>query len=190
MDFEDFPRTLLRGFSQVFLQKNQLTGLLFLAGIFFNSPLMGFGALLGCLSGTLTAVLFGFKKEDIRNGLYGFNGVLVGIALLFLFQINAATVILIVAGSAFSSLIMKFMHENKLFPFTFPFVLSTWILISAITFFGISGNNPPVVQPEFFSIVSSVGNGFGQVMFQGNLITGIIFSSALQLAPESIQHIL
>lgn len=60
--------TLLRGVGQVMLQNNALTGLLFLIGIFYNSWIMGLGAMLGVLVSTLVAEI---KKEhvDIFNKL-------------------------------------------------------------------------------------------------------------------------
>ncbi|MFA6098718.1 MAG: urea transporter, partial [Patescibacteria group bacterium] len=42
-----FIKILLRGVSQVMLQNNAFTGALFLFGIFYNSWIMGLGAILG-----------------------------------------------------------------------------------------------------------------------------------------------
>ena len=86
MKFFDFIKIILRGISQVFLQNNIFTGLLFLIGILYNSRLMALGALLGVIISTITAILLNYNKKDINNGLYGFNGTLVGIALLFFFK--------------------------------------------------------------------------------------------------------
>lgn len=71
-----FIEANLSGVGQIMLQNNWLTGLLFLVGIFWNSYLMGWGALLGLVSATLSARLLNYKDEDISNGLYGFNGAL------------------------------------------------------------------------------------------------------------------
>jgi urea transporter len=53
----DFLKIISRGISQVMLQNNIITGLLFLIGIFYNSWLMGIGALIGVLISTLTAFI-------------------------------------------------------------------------------------------------------------------------------------
>lgn len=74
-------KIILKGISQVMLQNNAMTGLLFLAGIFYHSWLAGLGALIGVLTSTITAFVLNYKKVDIYHGLYGFNGTLVGIAL-------------------------------------------------------------------------------------------------------------
>ena len=79
----DYIKTILRGVGQVMLQNNALTGLLFLAGIFYNSWLMGLGAIAGNFISTISAKFLKYSEEDIKNGLYGFNGTLVGIAIWF-----------------------------------------------------------------------------------------------------------
>ena len=86
--------TLGRGVGQVMFQNNALSGLLMLAGILLNSWQMALLAIAGNVVSTLTACLSGYSREDIRNGLYGFNGTLVGIAIgVFMpvsFQLAAA----------------------------------------------------------------------------------------------------
>ncbi|NCA77090.1 MAG: hypothetical protein EOM90_12225 [Alphaproteobacteria bacterium] len=78
----DYITTILRGVGQVMFQNNALTGILFLAGIFYNSWLMGLGAIAGNIASTITAKVLKYSDEDIKNGLYGFNGTLVGIITL------------------------------------------------------------------------------------------------------------
>ena len=85
-----FPRLLLafldsvlRGIGQVMLQNNSYAGLLFLIGIFYNSVLFGFAVLVGAAASTATAVLLGVARCSVRTGLFGFNGALVAIALLY-----------------------------------------------------------------------------------------------------------
>ena len=67
-----------RGIGQVMFQNNALSGLLMLIGIFLNSWQMGLLAVSGNIISTLTARISGYDCDDIKNGLYGFNGTLVG----------------------------------------------------------------------------------------------------------------
>lgn len=174
-----FSRIFLRGVSQVMLQNNALTGLLFLLGILYNSWLMCIGAISGCIISTLTAFVLGYKTKDIKDGLYGFNGTLVGIALFFFFKFSALLVIFLFAGSVLSSIIMNIMHRKRLFPYTFPFVLSTWLII-LVNFLGIlQQNNNVLSESANLDLISSLSMGFGQVMFQASIITGIIFLLAI-----------
>ena len=67
MNSIDFLKILLRGISQVMLQNNAFSGLLFLAGIFYSSWLMGLGALIGVFTSTITAFILGYIVTDISN---------------------------------------------------------------------------------------------------------------------------
>ena len=76
---------LLRGAGQVMFQNNAWTGLFFLAGIFYGAvsggtPLVAWGALLGLVVSTMTGYLLGLPETDGNQGLWGFNGILVGCA--------------------------------------------------------------------------------------------------------------
>jgi len=84
MKATDLFNILLKGYSQVMLQNNSITGLLFLAGIFYNSWILGLGAVIGVIAGTVTAFIMKYDKNDIDAGRYGFNAVLVGIALVWI----------------------------------------------------------------------------------------------------------
>ncbi len=172
----DFLKILLRGIGQVMLQDNTITGLLFLIGIFYNSWVMGLGALIGVFTSTITAFILNYKKKDIYDGLYGYNGTLVGVALLFFFEVNILLICLVILGSFLSSIIMNFMHERKLAPYTFPFVLSTWLSIILIKLLDLIPQQPlEVIETTSINLISSVSMGVGQVMFQASIATGIIF---------------
>ena len=82
---------IARGIGQVMFQNNALSGLLMLAGIACNSWILALLALAGNIVSTLTACLCKYSREDIRNGLYGFNGTLVGIAIGVFMEINISS---------------------------------------------------------------------------------------------------
>ena len=69
-----FLLILGRGVGQVMFQNNALSGALMLVGILLNSWQMALLAVAGNIVGTLAAYLSGYSREDIENGLYGFNG--------------------------------------------------------------------------------------------------------------------
>ena len=72
------------------------------------------------------------------------------------------------------------MHKRNLYPYTFPFVLSTWICIIIIKFFNlIPLKSQELIEAIKLNLFSSLSMGFGQVMFQENIITGIIFLVAI-----------
>jgi len=172
-----FIEILLKGIGQVMFQNNTLTGFLFLIGIFYNSWILGIGTILGVISSTVTAILLKYDSKDVQNGIYGFNGTLVGIALFYFFQINVILIVCLILGSSISSYIMNFLHKRKISPFTFPFVLTTWflIVIILITKFTLKQPDNTLINVNNFNFLSSTSIGFGQVMFQNNVITGILF---------------
>ncbi len=77
-----------RGIGQVMFQNNAFSGLLMLIGIACNSWVLAILALAGNIAGLLTAILAKYPQKDIRDGLYGFNGTLVGIAVGVFLEIN------------------------------------------------------------------------------------------------------
>src|SRR3974377_1790691 len=101
----EWAKIFLRGIAQVFFQENALTGLLFLIGIAAASPLMGIGALVGTVLSTVTAKLLKYDEGQIRAGIYGFNGTLVGIAVLFYLEPGIAAILLLVGGWAASTVV-------------------------------------------------------------------------------------
>ena len=100
--------TLGRGVGQVMFQNNALSGVLMLAGILLNSWQMALLAIVGNVVSTLTACLSGYSREDIRNGLYGFNGTLVGIAIGVFMPVSVASFSLLVAGACLSGIYRSF----------------------------------------------------------------------------------
>ena len=120
-----------RGVGQVMFQNNAVSGLLMLVGIACNSWLLALFALLGNFVGTLTAFFSGYSKEDIEDGLYGFNGTLVGIAVGIFMATGIASLPLLVAGSVLSTWIARVFGYQKLLPgFTAPFILTVWLLLA------------------------------------------------------------
>ena len=126
------------------------------------------------MTGTFTALLFKYKRDDINQGLYGYNGALVGLATVYFFGFNMPSVIALFFGAVLSSIIMNCMTAWKLPPFTAPFIISTWIVMAIILTLHIiplqaaqlpNAGNLEIIPHE---------QGIGQVMFQENIFTGII----------------
>lgn len=199
--------TLLRGCGQVMFQNNPLTGLLILVGIFVNSALFGLAGVIGLIVSTLTALILGADRTMIRAGLFGYNGILTGIGLAFFVQWNATLIVYIIIASVLSTIVMmalsNLMVGRDMPALTAPFVVTTWLFLFAV--FQFSHLKPTVaIQPALLNPQSAVqtalrplpatlsGAGFtfpnfleaffrgiGEVFFQDNLITGIIFLIAI-----------
>ena len=168
-----------RGIGQVMFQNNALSGLLMLIGIFLGSWQMGILAVCGNIVSTLTAYFSGYERNDIREGLYGFNGTLVGIAYGVFMILSVESLILLIITSAFSTWIAYlFSRQHLLYGFTAPFILAVWGMLGVCTWF----------IPDLLLVSDTITNttqnidyfqalclGIGQVMFQGNTILAGLF---------------
>lgn len=171
---------ILKGLGQIMLQENPVTGFLFLVGIFYGSLTMGVAALLATISGIVTAFLLKYDKAEINKGLYGFSAALVGVAImLFLRPVFISWIILII-GSALATVIQHFFMKRKIPVFTLPFVLITWLILFFTNnyFTGLlsEGSITTASSINYFTVGFS---GFGQVIFQDNLISGVLFFTAV-----------
>src|SRR5436190_21388459 len=116
----------LKGVGQIMLQNNQWTGILFLAGIFYDSIVMGLAAILAVVVGTVTAKVLKYDQDEINMGLYGFSATLVGVALMFHFQETSISAPIVwgtvVVGAALATIIQHFFISRKIPAFTLPFI--------------------------------------------------------------------
>ena len=168
-----------RGIGQVMFQNNALSGLLMLIGIFLNSWQMGISAVSGNIISTLTAHFSGYGRDDIKNGQYGFNGTLVGIATGIFIELSLASLLLMAVASCISTWIVRlFSFQRSLPGFTAPFILSVWILLEFCTWIVpdmLLVSDTVTDTTQGIDYFQALGFGIGQVMFQGNIWTGLLF---------------
>ena len=127
------------------------------------------------MTGTVTALILKYKRGDINHGLYGYNGALVGLATVYFFGFSMPSVIALFFGAILSSIIMNFMTKWKVPPFTAPFIISTWIVMTIIlTLHIIPLQAAQLPDASNLEIILAMSRGIGQVMFQENIFTGII----------------
>lgn len=120
----------LKGFSQVLLVENKISGCLILLGISLHSPLLGFMAFCSAVVGNVTAKYCGGDEVLIRQGIYSFNSILAGVAVMLFLHDTIRWSIALVAAAAAAILLSSL---GKMFAkwdiplLTFPFVIVTWI---------------------------------------------------------------
>lgn len=195
-DFIGFLDSILKGIGQVFLQHNSYAGLLFLIGIFYNSILFGVAVLVGTIVSTMTAISFGANKNQVKAGLFGFNGALVGIALLYFLQPESLTWAYVIFASACSTVVMasaiRLLDIWKMPTLTSPFVLTTLCFLLACARLGRLHSTqilPTAGLPmaitvvdgmvTFSTILEGLFKGVAQVFFQENAVTGGLFTLGL-----------
>lgn len=173
----------LRSVGQVFFQESALAGLVMLIGIGLNSlEMLGL-----CVVATVAAVAFAhlmkYPPAHVSQGLYGFNGALVGLAVGLYFEVSLVSILLMLIGVLISTLLTHlFMTRGGGRGYTFPFVLTVWGLLLIARACGVS---PPISSEDVYvsedlDLLPSLSFSFGQVMFQGKVwLTGILFFIAL-----------
>lgn len=170
---------LARGIGQVMFQDHALSGLLMLTGIAVHSWQMALLAIGGNFISTLTAYLSGYDRDDIRHGLYGFNGTLVGIAAGVFLQLSPTTLLLAALAACVSTWITRlFNAQHRLSGFTAPFILATWMLLGICTYGlpeTLTTSDTTSGIPVDTNYFQAFCLGIGQVMFQDHLLSGVLF---------------
>ena len=197
----EFIRSLLRGAGQVMFQNSAWTGLLFLCGIFWGAYAQGtgivaWGALLGLTLSTLAGRLLGLPAEVGRQGLWGFNGILVGCAFPT-FMGNTVWMWLALMLCAALTTWVRTGFNNVMAPWktnslTFPFVFCTWMFLLAARAMhgmppahmsepGLPGAFASAAHPDLGLLAEGWLKGIAQVFLIDSWVTGLLFLIGLLL---------
>lgn len=195
-----FVDTNLRGSGQVMFQNNPLSGALFLAAIVWGSyaagaPRVAIAGLIAVVVATLTAQWLRVDEVPLRSGLYGYNAVLVGLALATFLAPGALMWIYVVLGAAVSVVVMLgTANAVKSWgsALTFPFVLTTWLLLLATYgFSGLAGvalpagNVVTAFQPyeaspiALIELAQGVLHSISQVFLKGSVVAALLLIAGL-----------
>lgn len=175
-----FIDEVLKGISQIFLQENAWTGLLFLLGMLIGHWSYAASALLATIVGTFFARIIKLNPELIKKGVYGYNPALVGVTLTFLFDKTLIVWGLVVGvGGILTVLIHHYFIVKKIPVFTFPYILVAWVSYFIINQFHLL--EPSAIQRvaidastiKYGDYLAAIG-GFGEVIFQENIIASVI----------------
>jgi len=179
----DWATALLNGFSQIFLQRNPLCGLLCLLAILFTAPTLLGGALLGGVAGLLTAQRRNYAKEDRQAGLFSYNGVLLGLLLSLYFPWSALLPLMIIACGGLSAMLtqqwLKRSRVSQYLPaYTAPFVGLGWLLLC----FATPSTQAHLIEINTLNMLAAPLKGLGQVMFLGHPLAGALIAAGLLIA--------
>ena len=193
-------KTTLVGIGQIFLQDNGWSGLLITIGMFFSHWTLGVTCFLGALIGTLTAKALKAKDGDIEFGLYGFNASLAYMCVMFTFAtndahatLNGANPILWVLGAVAAVIATVIMHvfvTKGWTAFTFPFVVTCWVLCWAFAKYNILGlEQTTPALPDYTGTVNAITTpfyGWAEVNFGANFLTGVFIFLGLAISSPSV----
>lgn len=196
-----FPRTLLRGIGQVMFQDSIWTGLLILAGIFWGAyeegiGIVAWGMLVGIIISTLTGYVLQLPDKNGAQGLWGFNGCLVGCAFPTFLGNTVWMWLGLMLCSAMTTWVRtgldNVMDKWKVSSLTFPFVLSTYFFLLASRLFNgmppIHMNTPELplgidtsLNLDFWHLVEYWLKGIAQVFLLNSWGAGIFILAGLAL---------
>ena len=193
-------KTTLVGIGQIFLQDNGWSGLLITIGMFFSHWTLGVTCFLGSLIGTLTAKALKAKDADIEFGLYGFNASLAYMCVMFTFAtvdshptLNGTTPLLWVLGAVAAVIATVIMHvfvTKGWTAFTFPFVVTCWVLCWAFAKYNVLGlEQTTPALPDYTGTVNAITTpfyGWAEVNFGANFFTGVFIFLGLAISSPSV----
>ena len=193
-------KTTLVGIGQIFLQDNGWSGLLITIGMFFSHWTLGVTCFLGSLIGTLTAKALKAKDADIEFGLYGFNASLAYMCVMFTFAtndahatLNGANPLLWVLGAVAAVIATVIMHvfvTKGWTAFTFPFVVTCWVLCWAFAKYNVLGlEQTTPALPDYTGTIDAIKTpfyGWAEVNFGANFLTGVFIFLGLAISSPSV----
>lgn len=192
---------LLQSYSQILFSNNIYLGLILLIVSFFDLG-AGISGVIGIVVVQLTATLFGYNKELIRNGIYSYNALLTCLALGFFYTLNIYVLILIIVAALLSFIFtlwfLTIFEKYRLPILSIPFLLVVWIvLLGAGNFSSFILNQKEYASlyqwlPQLFDestyIIGESGfanlaylyfRSLGAIFFQYNDLSGILIAIAL-----------
>lgn len=193
MPFVSFIDSCLRGIAEVFIANNPITGVLILAAMFVADFWLGIASTVGVIVSTAVAHFLGFDRGQIRIGLFGFNGFLVGAAIpIFMAGTEVNQLMYIIVFSAFSTVVMKammrIMEPFGLGALTLPFNIVTFVLLFGALNYG-NATLAPLISPALpvagrvvdtvnyidgNFITNAVFRGIGQLVLADSILSGIL----------------
>ena len=183
--------TVLLSYARIFFAENRLLGSIVLVAT-LNVPMVGFFGLLGGMISSTCAALIGMDRDSVRKGVYGLNGILVGLGVGYYFEatpVMLVVLVLVLILLTFVTVILNTLiyQQSGLPAMSMPFNLITWLVIGAGT---VLGNLLPhgehlhlFVMPESFLPVwfGSFLSALGAVLFQSDQVTGLLLAVGLAL---------
>jgi len=186
--FKYFIESILFSYSQIFFCNRIWFGIAALIATFIV-PELGILALSAVILSNFIAIYLKFDKIKIRNGFYGFNGILLGAAASFYFELTPFLIGLIFVFIIVTFFISAVLEHHFASVFNLP-GLSLPFIISLYIFFLFLRNYDFIIYKEFAfidysflsfvpEIVKTYFKSYSLILFQSSILSGIILSVAI-----------
>lgn len=173
-----FVDQVLKGLGQIMLQGNRWTGWGIIAGLAIAHWGWAAAGVLAAATGTLLARQLRWDAAAINDGLYGFSPALTGVALVVFFDNALAAWMAVPVGAALAASLQHIFLRRQIPAYTFPFIAVTWgIVFGLAQWLPLSSGTPaPLVEwPAWTLRLLTATNGYGQVIFQTHVLSGVLF---------------
>ena len=194
----------IKSYSAIFFSNSRFLAVLLLIVSFFDYQ-AGLSGLISVFVCNLFAIRMGFDRNAAKEGIYGYNGLLVGLSLGYTFNLSwILLVVIVISGilTFFLTITLEGILRKYSLPFlSLPFMLAVWLIMPATWHFGQLGLNEKGIfitnelyaagGIELVNIYKDFNNlpipetlkiyfnSLGAIFFQQNLISGIIISFGL-----------
>ncbi len=183
-----FIESIIYSYSQIFFSNRKWFGIVALISTFII-PELGILALTGVIISNLIAIWLKFDKTKIRNGFYGFNGILLGAASSFYFELTPFLIGLVLVFIIITFFVSAVLEHHFATVFNLP-GLSLPFIISLYIFFLFLRNYDFIIYKEFAFIdypflafipdaIKSYFKAFSLILFQSSILSGIVLATAV-----------
>jgi urea transporter len=180
--------SFLLSYSQILFSKNHWVGAMILAATAVHRDLFFFGSIAVFLANGFAFSLH-FSKAAMKKGMFGYNGLLIGLAFPSLFKINIPLLVIFVMAVFATTLVTASLHAALGYYFnlpvlTLPFLIVMYLVLAAFpSIQGIALNKTLSSLSSFaFSmpeLVEVYFKSLGAIFFSPNVISGFIIFIAL-----------
>ncbi|MGW4423002.1 urea transporter [Streptosporangium sp. NPDC004631] len=137
LTWNDTWQGMFNGIGQIFFQNKWYVGLIFLIGLVVGNWIAAVAAVVSSLIGMATAWVLGAPAADIAAGLYGYNSVLVGMALAGIFVVltpagGVYAAIGAITATGLTAALTTFFAPFGGHTLTWPFVVVAWTFLAAV----------------------------------------------------------
>lgn len=134
-DIQMLVEGVVNSYAQIFFSTDKVFGLILMVCTFFD-PMLGLSGLMAVMLSNLFAHLLGFDKAHIREGVFGFNSLLLGMALAFDYQQTIAFWIVLSFAVLLALInqiwINSVLSKHGLPSLSLPFIITIYLVILAI----------------------------------------------------------
>jgi len=180
-------RLVLRGFSQICFQSNELTGLFFFVAVLVASPISAAYLLVAGIIAPAGRMLMGDRAAFIATGLPGLNPGLIALALPIFFETGwtnygmwAALVVCVIATLIVVELCLAILPFPAL---ALPFLIVFWVLYALAPYLDVV---QPIsfasTAPAAFQPVTALLLSLGQAIFSPTALSGALFAIGVFLS--------